>query len=336
MSDVPADDAGLRATVSPDEFATSDVDHARAKLSATYYPLDLRPIGKNPTFGLQMSTVRLGPLMLGRLTYDADITKDCGELATAYHVNIPLCGDVRSTCGDEQIVSDTRTAAVFNPTGRTVLDRWSAGTTQLCLKVDSDTVQQELARRLERPLATQARFRLAMDLTSPVGRTWLHAVQLLADELDVPGGLAAQPLLAQEVRRLIVGGLLWGQAHSYSEELRIQAPPPRPRTVKLAVEAIDASPEYPWTVGELAAAAGVGIRALEDGFRRYLGETPLAYLRGVRLDLVRVELAAAGPREVAVGDVAYRWGFSHLGRFAQAYSRRFGETPSTTLRFGRS
>ncbi|MGE3257198.1 AraC family transcriptional regulator, partial [Pseudonocardia sp.] len=316
------------------EFVTRDVDHARHQLSADYYPLDLRPTSGGP-FRLAMRTVRLGPLVLGRLTYDTDIRKDCGELATAYHVNVTVSGQVRSTCGDEHVVSTPATAAVFNPTGRTLLDRWSAGTTQLCLKVARDVVDRELRERLGRPLPTPARFAMAMDTASAPCRGWLHALRMLADELDAPGGPAAQPLLAAEVERLIVGGLVWGQRHSYSDELCEPTPAPRPRTVKQAVELIEGAPEKAWTVRELAAASGVGVRALEEGFRRYVGRSPTAYLREVRLDRVRAELLAAGPHERTVGEVAYRWGFGHLGRFARAYAQRFGETPSATLRYGR-
>jgi transcriptional regulator GlxA family with amidase domain len=34
----------------------------------------------------------------------------------------------------------------------------------------------------------------------------------------------------------------------------------------------------------------------------------------------------------SVTDVATRWGFFHLGRFAQAYGQLYGERPSQTLR----
>ncbi|MFC4946601.1 AraC family transcriptional regulator [Pseudonocardia sp. GCM10023141] len=315
------------------EFSTRDIDQARAQVSSAYYPLALRPSGSSARFSLRMRTVVLGPLVLGELTYTSDVTKDCGELDTAYHVNVPICGEVRTSCGDQQVVATPRTAAVFNPTGHTLLDRWAAGTTQLCLKIDRRAVNQELTDRLERPIHVPACFDLAMDLESPSGRTWLHALQLLASELDAPGGLVTQPLLAQEVQRLIVGGLLWGQRHSYSEALREGTAALRPRTVKISMELIEQHPERPWTVRELANASGVGIRALEDGFRRYVGESPTAHLRRVRLDRVRAELSAARPG-TTVSEVAYRWGFTHLGRFAGAYAEAFGEPPSATLRYG--
>lgn len=319
--------AGVVARIDVD-----DVDRAEILLGQAFYPLRVRPIGHRP-FRLQLQTVQLGPLMLGRLTYDADIRKECGHLETAYHVNVPLRGEVWSTNRDRQVVATTRTAAVFDPVGDTVLDRWPAGATQLCLKIDRDTVVQEIERRLDRPVATAPTFRMQMALDTAAGSSWVQTLQILAMELDTPGGLASNPLLADEVSRLIVGGLVVGQPHSLTGQLHdAVAAAVRPRTVKLVQDLIEADPEHPWRIGELAEATGVSVRSIEDGFRRHVGMTPTAYLRRCRLDRVRADLLAAAPSEGGVSNVAYRWGFTHLGRFAQAYHRRFGEYPSATLR----
>ena len=37
-------------------------------------------------------------------------------------------------------------------------------------------------------------------------------------------------------------------------------------------------------------------------------------------------------KELSVSEVATRWGFTHLGRFAGAYRLRYGVPPSQTLR----
>lgn len=324
--------AGAAARQGPVAFATDDVDCARAQMNLVYYPLEISPLAAQGAFSLDMKTVELDGLTLGRLTYGTDIVKDCGELVSAFHVNVPLDGEVHSRCDDQAVVATPRVAAVFNPDGHTILDLWRAGTTQLCLKIDRLEIEQEIVRWLAHPLRDSVRFDLAMDLTTAAGRSWLHAVKILASELESPGGIAAQPLLAAELGHLIVAGLLWNQPHSYSEELRNPVQALRPRHVKLAMQVIEENLEQPWSVGEIAAAAGVGVRSIEDGFRRHLDMSPLAYLRERRLEQVHTDLVTASPFEVTVSQVAYRWGFAHLGRFAAAYRHQFGENPSDTLR----
>ena len=83
---------------------------------------------------------------------------------------------------------------------------------------------------------------------------------------------------------------------------------------------------------EVVAAAGASERTLRRNFTRFVGLTPLAYLRQLRLTAVRNELSRG---EDAISRVAARHGFSHFGRFAIAYRECFGETPSATYRRAR-
>jgi AraC family ethanolamine operon transcriptional activator len=47
---------------------------------------------------------------------------------------------------------------------------------------------------------------------------------------------------------------------------------------------------------------------------------------------VRRALREADPQRETVGDIAARWGFWHLSRFAADYKEMFGELPSNTLK----
>jgi AraC-like DNA-binding protein len=86
------------------------------------------------------------------------------------------------------------------------------------------------------------------------------------------------------------------------------------------------------TVGDIADAAGLSERGIQDLLRRTLDVTPMRYLREVRLDRVHLELQARPARGVVtVQDVARRWQFMHLGRFAASYRDRFGESPRETI-----
>ncbi|WP_420369805.1 helix-turn-helix transcriptional regulator [Curtobacterium sp. L1-20] len=88
----------------------------------------------------------------------------------------------------------------------------------------------------------------------------------------------------------------------------------------------------PIDVADIAAGAELSERGLQDLFRRRLAVTPMRYLREVRLDRVHLELTAPGGGIRTVRDVAHRWQFAHLGRFAAHYRQRFGESPNESMR----
>jgi len=88
--------------------------------------------------------------------------------------------------------------------------------------------------------------------------------------------------------------------------------------------------ERPFAAAELAAYAGLTVRSMQRGFIRHFHSTPVAYLQGLRLEGAR-EALLAGRGRLTVADVAPDYQFHHLGRFASAYRRKFGESPSTTI-----
>ncbi len=95
---------------------------------------------------------------------------------------------------------------------------------------------------------------------------------------------------------------------------------------------LEAHADEPLTPRQLARVGCMSVRALHAAFQQVLGETPMSYLRRVRLDRAHAELLRGDPARVRVTDVAVRWGFCHQSRFAEQYRARFGELPSRTLR----
>lgn len=87
----------------------------------------------------------------------------------------------------------------------------------------------------------------------------------------------------------------------------------------------------PLSVGEMAQAIGMEPVQLRALFRHVTGLSPSEWIRIKRLDAVRRELSNGVGAGQTVSDVAMNWGFWHLGRFAQYYAAKFGETPSETL-----
>lgn len=102
------------------------------------------------------------------------------------------------------------------------------------------------------------------------------------------------------------------------------------RRVRMAEEIMRARSSEPLAMHEVARAVGVGLRSLQLAFRAERGEEPRATLARVRMEGARARLLAA-PEGDSVTAIALDCGFAHLGRFAVAYRRAYGERPSETL-----
>jgi AraC-like DNA-binding protein/tetratricopeptide (TPR) repeat protein len=87
----------------------------------------------------------------------------------------------------------------------------------------------------------------------------------------------------------------------------------------------------PLSVGAIAIASGLSERSLRRQFRRFTGQAPVAFHRGLRLEAAREALRAA-TSQTGVTATAAVHGFSHFGHFAARYRQRFGELPSDTRR----
>ncbi|WP_157071540.1 AraC family transcriptional regulator [Curtobacterium ammoniigenes] len=102
-----------------------------------------------------------------------------------------------------------------------------------------------------------------------------------------------------------------------------------------AVELLRGRLEEPTTLEDVAAAAGIGARGVQQAFARSFGVAPLEFLRMRRLDAARLALLFATPA-TRVSEISERLRFQNAGRFAASYRARFGESPSRTLDAQRS
>jgi AraC-like DNA-binding protein len=228
---------------------------------------------------------------------------------------------------------DTGAVAMTVSPVEPVTMHWAEGTPHLIVRLDRAALESKVAQVLGRTVRDPVCFELGMDLRTPQAQSFRGVVDLLRGELERGDGLVRQPLAVAQMEQLLMTALLAAQPSNYSDLLAGDERAAAPRAIRRAVEIIEAHAAEPLTVEDVAEAVGVSVRALQAGFHRYVKCSPMAYLREVRLDRVRDELTVADPAlGVTVTDIAYRWGFVHLARFAQAYGEKFGELPSTTLR----
>ncbi|MEO9329168.1 AraC family transcriptional regulator [Gordonia aurantiaca] len=310
--------------------ATTDLAQAREAVAARFCPhrLSLTRGGK---LDLVHNSAPIGDsVSLNYMRYGSEVHITPGRVEDFYLVQIPTSGKANIRVGDSAVVSDRRTGTVSSPTKP--LDMiWSDGCEKLVVYIRRDAVQEaagvEVGEENDRgPVIFEPRF----DVTAPAVQTWVRLVKFAVDALSSPAaGMLSSPLVTSNFEQTLISGLLSVQPNTAHKVTPSSAPVSR--TVRAAIELIEDRPDHPWKVSELAREVGVSTRSLQELFARELNTTPLQRLRRTRLDRARQDLLASSPAETSVTAIATRWGFFHVGRFAEAYRTIYSELPSETL-----
>jgi transcriptional regulator GlxA family with amidase domain len=99
----------------------------------------------------------------------------------------------------------------------------------------------------------------------------------------------------------------------------------RDAEVGKALALLHRNPAHPWTIASLANDAGTSRSVLAERFRRYLSESPIAYLTRWRLQLAAQMLTTTSR---AVSEIAADTGYESEPSFNRAFKREFGLPPA--------
>jgi AraC-like DNA-binding protein len=199
------------------------------------------------------------------------------------------------------------------------------------LRFDASLVTKVMADIFEHQRLTTLDLTPLVDLSTGVGQSLQSLARTIASGLHGEQLLMRSPralvLLSEATLRLIFENV----PHGLIDRLDRGCQEGTPRHIRAAIDYMRVNLHLPLAMADVAAAAGVSLRSIELGFRRFLDTTPLAYLRRIRLDAVHAELSLP-QNSLLVHEVAAKWGFLHMGHFAAQYRSVFGVSPSETVR----
>jgi AraC-like DNA-binding protein len=310
--------------------ATHSVEEAREAVSRIYLRHNLS--SRDGALNMRFNATASGHMTLGYLTYQAEAELTMPPTEDCYIVNLTIAGATRGSRGDgvrERTAGNER-GLVLSPVQNHRV-QWTADAEQLHLKITRARLESHLADLVGKPVTKVIDFGFGVDLTSGPGRGLLRSVCFLAAELDRPAGLAEMPVARAQLEAYVLSSLLYAGRHQFSAVLADPHNVRRLGRLTPVLQYIEANAESDLTPETLARAARVSVRTLHAAFQQQLGESPMAYVRRIRLGRVRAELLRSDPSKVRVTDVAMRWGFMHLSRFAEQYREQFNELPSVTL-----
>ena len=222
--------------------------------------------------------------------------------------------------GSAQVEIDGRTIPVLANHGLlgfphgVVRATFSGDCARLVVRIDSRLIER-------RSIFSTARF----ELSNPGIEPFFEQVHSVLSSGAMIAAIQNEPIVSERVEALL-STLLQRTclpAISSAENLAIAS-----RDVRRAEVYIRSNVSRNIRLVDIAKAAGVSVRTLQTSFMRDRHVTPMQHVRDLRLDAARQRLQAGA----SVADAALDTGFSHQGRFAQYYRRRFGHSPSSTGR----
>jgi AraC-like DNA-binding protein len=313
-------------------FRSSDLDETRQLLAAVLGARSLEFATTDHRLDARLHAVSLPHVLAVSITFGGDVVCVLDPVDDCYLVHVPMSGSMLVRGNRYEFWATPQRLSVVSPPGP-VTTTWDRDTSAMVFRFDRAAVEAELVDLIDMRGEEPLRFQSTMDASTEPLRSWRATAIFVASTLDAAGGLLDHPRVVAHVERMLLRGLLLSQPHTYSAHLADDSSQHRPRHVTEAIRMMEDRPTHDFTVGSLARVVGVSARSLQDGFRQHLGMAPMQYLRAVRLRGARADLLALDADDpTTVADVAVRWGFTHLGRFAQYYRSRYGEPPSRTLR----
>jgi AraC-like DNA-binding protein len=171
-----------------------------------------------------------------------------------------------------------------------------------------------------------------LDLRAPAGEAFARTLKTAIAEMGALSSTGLGALVASGYEDLLTNLAVAALFPSIARDIGRSSC--GPATIRRARDFIKAHAAEPIKLSELAADLGLPMRTLQDNFRRFFGLSPREWLLECRLENARRGLTLPG-RPTSVSTVAYECGFGDLSGFSAKYLKKYGESPSQTLRIAR-
>ena len=309
-------------------FHTLDAEEARAFLHSKAYEVDMArgALGVD----LRVNGVYLPGAYVGYYQYGAPIAARSDPDRHDYWINLPLDEGISATIGAETLHCGPGRGFVSSPTLAYAVRTLGRGA-RVHVQISQQRLLRQLAGLLGEAPSTPLILAPSIDFAAGYGRSLAKYVALAIADLEESDALAANPIGTSMFEECFATKLLLEHPNNYSDILRGRRRSAAPASVKRVIEFMDAEAGSPIGVADLVAVSGVAGRTLFKHFRDAYGVSPMQRLRSLRFDKAREALLRASGA-ASISAIALDWGFTHLGRFSVDYRRRYGESPSQTLR----
>ena len=279
----------------------------------------------NPNPLSRLSFTEFSGLGLSSLSYGSEVRIKSPELENTFHLQIITKGFCNITFKDGEVFLGQGDAIMLNPHELIILD-YSHDCEKLIINVPESEFQSTVLSDLGHIPKSGIRFhRDPVNLFSfPSLVKLFEAILLESENLD--SSLLCTSSLYKEI---FAKKLLRTFRGNFNIDDDIQNIHP---CMKNIIQYIDENLKNDITLEELSDVSLVSVRSIYNMFASSFSTTPRNYIKNRKLNKVREELLSGRAKNIT--EIAFDYGFMHLGRLSCDYKKVFGELPSETRKAG--
>lgn len=312
------------------QLRSDDLRHVRQHVSEVLCPHQLVLAAGRRNLETALFYRQGTHLGYGRLRYGAQVTIEPEPLQTFYLLQIPIRGKEEIHLRQGMYASDAQAGSLISPSHRFSMSH-SDEADKLFVRIDRQSLEAHYRQHFGRALQGTLEFFPSIRFDEQKGQALWRLLSWQFNEVSdgvMFDALATRHVLEDSLMTALLELLPHNQP-GYDHPRRILS-----AALRRALDYIEHHALEPITAGDIARYAGVSTRSLYAGFRESLGQSPMGYLKNLRLQRVRQALQDAVGTGQSVTELAMAHGFTHLGQFSADYRALFNELPSQTLQGG--
>ncbi|UWU26061.1 helix-turn-helix domain-containing protein (plasmid) [Rhizobium sp. CB3060] len=253
-----------------------------------------------------------------------------GRASEIFILCLPAFNDAEAAA-DEERVSTRRNKAFFSSNLDLVKERLAHEQANcIMLAFEAGTLERQLSASVGESALDGFKFDGMIDLATASGSHLAALAEFIWNCLDAPEGHGPRGEAIKSLFQAVIIALFHSITASHFRRKSRPTSPAMPWHVKRAIAFMRANLASHIAVAVIAREVGTSVRALQVAFKRFRRTTPISYLQTIRLEVARDALLN-NTSSSSISDVARNAGFAHMGRFAAAYRKAYGETPSATV-----
>lgn len=322
------DQTGLLLADRFSKVATADVLIARPVIERLQGPYLARPKASNDRREMQIRAAQFGEVSISTFAFGREVDIIPSGLVDAVVVTTATRGRAGIEINGSTFNFEVGETIIAHEEDRPVFI-YEPDTEVLKLRFQRSRLEKFFMEAYGKPPPSRLHFDTAMSAPQTAAR-WMSLLRFLVLTLNGPGGHAPAMLELAAIEELLMLTLLNHQPHNYGSQSGRTAEGGASASFGRAVNFIRQNLTGDIALADIADAAYCSPRTLARLFKQAGKAAPMQYVHKLRLQAVRAELLKWSAQRKTVAEIAFQWGYRHLGEFNRQYRAAFGETPTET------